>query len=295
MTTRPARLIGCGQITWPRQMPEEHVLAEIAAAGYDGAPAGPTVGETAAQTLARYRASGLRPAPGYLGADFWRRDQRHAILERAAEFAAFAAAVGCHELYVAPAGFDYVTRSGQTRSQVSGHVAPEDALSPDELQIFAETLNAVGERTLREGVASCFHNHVGAVIETRDEIDQLLALTDPSLVFLGPDTGHLAWAGADPVAFVHQYAGRIRTLHVKDVDAAVVTWARQQRAGYAEAQQAAIWTELGQGSVDFPAIFAALDAAGFGGWVIVETDVTQLPTALESARVSRAYLRTLGL
>jgi inosose dehydratase len=52
-----------------------------------------------------------------------------------------------------------------------------------------------------------------------------------------------------------------------------------------------IWTELGTGAVDFPAIFAILEQAGFSGWLIVETDVTQLPSALESALISRSYLR----
>ena len=32
----------------------------------------------------------------------------------------------------------------------------------------------------------------------------------------------------------------------------------------------------------------------FDGWLIVETDVTQQPTAYESARISREYLNTLG-
>jgi inosose dehydratase len=100
-------------------------------------------------------------------------------------------------------------------------VRPEDSLTDDEFQVFGEMLNMVGEITLAEGVRSCFHNHVGTVIETRAEVDRLLALTDSSLVFLGPDTGHLAWAGADPVAFCRDYAPRIKTLHLKDINAEV--------------------------------------------------------------------------
>jgi sugar phosphate isomerase/epimerase len=52
---------------------------------------------------------------------------------------------------------------------------------------------------------------------------------------------------------------------------------------------------LGNGSVDFPAIVDLLHGRGFSGWLIVETDVTQQPTALRSAQMSRDYLRTLGL
>jgi inosose dehydratase len=65
--------------------------------------------------------------------------------------------------------------------------------------------------------------------------------------------------------------------------------------GYRRYSDEGIWTELGRGAVDFPAILSILKGVGFSGWLIVETDVTQLPTALESAQISRRYLRQLGL
>ncbi len=292
----PTIEIGCGQITWSNDTPEEQVLAEIAQAGYAGAPAGLSAGRTAEQAQALYARHGLKPAPGYLGVDFWRADQCDSILERAREYAAFMRQVGCTELYVAAGGFNsYITAGGRSRAQLAGHVGPADAMTDAEYQQFADTLNQVGAITLREGVRSCFHNHVGSVIETRAEIDRLLALVDPALVFLGPDTGHLAWAGADPVAFCRDYAAQIKTIHVKDVDAAVRERGRTHEWDYGTFTDNGIFAELGEGSVDFPAIFAILRDAGFAGWVIAETDVTQKPTALESATISRAYLGGIGL
>jgi inosose dehydratase len=288
--------VGCGQITWSNDTAEDQVLAEIAQAGYAGAPAGPPSGRTAAQIQALFASHKLKPAPGYLGADFWRADQRDSILERARQYAALMRELGCSELYVAAGGFkSHITSSGRSRSQLAGHVAASDALTGAEYQTFADTLNQVGEITLREGVRSCFHNHVGSVIETREETDRLLALADPALVFLGPDTGHLAWAGADPVAFCRDYATRIKTIHVKDVSEAVRARGAAQAWDYGTFTQNGIFAELGEGDVDFPAIFAILRDAGFSGWVIAETDVTQKPTALESATISREYLRSIGL
>jgi inosose dehydratase len=292
----PTIEIGCGQITWSRDTPEDQVLAEIGQAGYAGAPAGPSKGRTAEQAQEVFARHGLKPAPGYLGADFWRADQRAAILERAREYAAFMRDVGCTELYVAAGGFEgYTTAGGKTRAQLAGHVGPADAMTEAEYKQFAETLNQVGAITLEYGVRSCFHNHVGSVIETREEIDRLLALTDPALVFLGPDTGHLAWAGADPVAFCRDYANRIKTIHVKDVDESVRVRGSAQEWDYGTFTANGIFAELGEGDVDFPAIFGILRDAGFQGWVIAETDVTQKPTALESATISRAYLRSIGM
>ena len=295
--------IGCGQITWVKftangpewLAPEEQVLAEIAQAGYEGAPAGPKEDRTPEQVREQYERHGLRPAPGYFGADFWIRDRRADILQRMQQHAAFSQQLGCTELYVAPGGFDYRTPGGKTRRETAGHVSAEDSLSDDELEVFADTLNAAGEIALRYGVHICFHNHVGTVIETREEVDRLLALTDPGLVFLGPDTGHLAWAGADAVAFCRDYAERIKTLHIKDIDAGVRERGHAAGWDYGTFERHGIFVELGEGCVDFVTIFDILRGAGFSGWAIVETDVTQKASAFESARVSREYLRTIEL
>ena len=292
----PTIEIGCGQITWSNETPEDQVLAEIAQAGYAGAPAGPWNGRTGAEAQAVFARHGLKPAPGYLGVDFWRADQRDSILERAREYAAFMRDVGCTELYVAAGGFNsYISAGGKSRAQLAGHVGPGDAMTDAEYRQFADTLNQVGAITLEYGVRSCFHNHVGSVIETREEIDRLLAMVDPTLVFLGPDTGHLAWAGADPVAFCRDYAAQIKTIHVKDVAEDVRVRGRAQEWDYGTFTANGIFAELGEGDVDFPVIFGILRDAGFAGWVIAETDVTQKPTALESATISRAYLKSLGM
>lgn len=288
-------LIGCGQITW-RGVAAETVLAEIAQAGYVGAPAGPQAGKSTAEIVATYANFGLKPAPGYLGADYWDQTQTAAILDRARAQAAFAKAAGLTELYVAAGGFNsYQNRRGLTRNQIAGNVRAEDAMTDAEFAQFAKTLNAVGEITLEQGVRSCFHNHVGSTIETREEIDRLWSLVDHGLIFMGPDTGHLAWAGADVLQFCRDYAPSIKTMHIKDINPQVLAEGVPAGWDYRTFSDKGIWTELGQGAIDFPAVFQILADADFSGWLIVETDVTQLPTALESAIMSRTYLKQLGL
>jgi inosose dehydratase len=287
-------LIGCGQLTW-KNVPEDQVLAEIAQTGYDGAPASPKEDRTTQEVIAGFTRHGLKPAPGYLSGDFWEAAQQAPILDRARTYARFMREAGCTELYVAANGGNWVTSRGLTRRQTAGHVRAEDSLSDQQYRQFADTLNQVGEILLAEGVRACFHNHVGTPIETRDEIDHLFALVDPALVFLGPDTGHLAWAGADVVTFCRDYADRILTMHIKDIDPDVLAQGQQAEWDYKTFSDRGIFTELGRGFVDFPAVFDVLDSAGFQGWLIVETDVTQQPSALESAQISRDYLRDLGL
>ena len=282
-------IIGCGQITWDRSLPEEQILAEIAAAGYAGAPAGGgPANRTAQETLDVYARHGLRPAPGYLSGAFWERDQAAAIVAEAADKARLMRELGCAQLYVA-------AQLTPERRLVSGHVGPGDMLPAEGWRQFAETLNRVGEATLAEGVQTCFHNHVGSFVETREEIDRLFALVDRGVVFQGPDTGHLAWAGADVPAFIRDYADAIKTLHIKDIDPRVRAEGVAQGWDYATASANGIFCEIGEGLVDFPAIFATLREANFAGWIIVETDVTQKASAAESATISRRNLQRWGI
>jgi inosose dehydratase len=276
-------------------MPREEVWAEIAKAGYDGVPVSPGLG-TPEETLAFCEGFGFKPAPGYLSGNFWKPEEEAAILERAESYGKFMRDVGCTELYLGPGGFGgYVTESGLNRAELAGHVRPEDMMTDAEFEQFAKTVNKVGEITLKYDVRSCFHNHVGSVIETREEIDRLFDMVDRSVVFQGPDIGHLVWAGADPVQFCRDYADDIKSVHVKDIDPDVLAEGVEKEWEYGKFSSNGIFAELGEGCVDFPEIFDILEEAGYEGWIIVETDRTMKPTAFESAEISRAYLRSVGL
>jgi inosose dehydratase len=181
------------------------------------------------------------------------------------------------------------------RRGVSGHVRAEDALGEEGYRQFAETLSRVGAATLREGVRTCFHNHVGSFIETRAEIDRLFALVDRDVVFQGPDIGHLAWAGDDVLQFCRDYADSIKSLHIKDIDPRVLAEGVAAGWDYRAFSDHGIFIELGEGLVDFPALFAILREADYSGWIIVETDVTRKPSARESAEISRRNLRGWGV
>jgi inosose dehydratase len=280
--------IGCGQITWMNSgKSEDEILEEIAAAGYEGAPASAASLGDVDRVQEQFAEHGLAPAPGYVGAEFWIASKANEIVEQLDRQAEIANALGLTALYVAP-------NLTKKRRELAGHVSASDALSDAEYDTFADTLNRAGAAALRSGVSLCVHNHVGSYIETRAEMDELFSRVDRAKVFLGPDTGHLAWAGDEVPPFIQSHASDIRTIHLKDIDPDVRAQGVANSWNYADASDHGIFTELGQGLVNIPAVLDVLNSSGFDGWVIVETDVTQLPSAAESAKVSREYLRTLG-
>jgi inosose dehydratase len=282
--------IACAQMTWDAERAsEEHILAQTAQAGYAGSfEAHPNGSRSGRETVELYARYGIKPVPGYLSGRHWVKSQQEDILARAAILARHACEMGGAEIYVGP---DRVPE----RDSVAARVGPRDALSAVELQQLADTLNRVGEVTLSQGVRACFHSHTGSYIETREEIDRLFSLLDRSLVFMGPDIGHLTWAGADPIQFCSDYADSIKTMHIKDIDPRVREEGIRNAWDYQTFSDRGIFAEIGEGMVDFAAVFGVLREKDYRGWVVVEIDVTTKPSALESVTTSRRNLRRWGL
>jgi inosose dehydratase len=183
------------------------------------------------------------------------------------------------------------------RERHAGRIRPDLALSASQWVAFstgAEYIaREVGERT---GLRTVFHPHCGGYVETPAEIDRLMRHTDPSLLGLVLDTGHIVYGGGDPLVALDAHADRVWHVHFKDCDLAVATAARAQEMGYLQAVRSQLFCELGHGVVDFAAVKRALDRAGYDGWIVVEQDVFPgCGTPKQSAQKSRDYLRALGL
>jgi inosose dehydratase len=153
-------------------------------------------------------------------------------------------------------------------------------------------------RAVREetGLRTVFHPHCGGYVETPDEIDRLMRLTDRALLGLVLDTGHIVYGGGDPLTVFEQHAERVWHVHFKDCDPAVARDARARGLGYLAAVRAQLFGELGTGAVDFAAVTAALNRQGYDGWIVVEQDVFPgYGTPKDSALRNRKFLRSLGL
>jgi inosose dehydratase len=120
--------------------------------------------------------------------------------------------------------------------------------------------------------------------------------TDPELVHLLLDTGHLAFAGADPLQVAREHAARIKHVHLKDVRPDVVKRARKQKLSFQQAIEDGVFTVPGDGAIDFVPILDVLAGAGFEGWLVVEAEQDPAKACpLQYAKMARAYLsKVLG-
>jgi inosose dehydratase len=131
-------------------------------------------------------------------------------------------------------------------------------------------LDRIADRATAQGVTATIHPHIGTMIESGEETERVLA---DSHIGLCVDTGHLAAAGADPVAITEAHPDRVAHVHLKDVDAELAEQVVDDTITFGEAVKAGIFRPLGQGDVDIAAIVKALESAGYQGWYVLEQDV----------------------
>ncbi len=183
------------------------------------------------------------------------------------------------------------------RTENAGRIQPEYGLSEAQWNTFASGAEKVA-RTVKEttGLRTVFHHHCAGYVETPAEVENLLSLTDPNLLGLCFDTGHYRFGGGDPIVGVKKHADRIWHVHFKDCQPDVAAQSRREGWDYFQSVKHGVFSELGQGDVDFTAVLAALQAQKYDGWIVVEQDVLPgMGNPKESAQRNREYLRHIGL
>lgn len=159
-------------------------------------------------------------------------------------------------------------------------------------EALAEGLNAAGRIAAEYGMKLAYHHHGGTVVESPEEIDRLMALTDPSLVHLLYDTGHAYYGGADPLNLLQKHYDRIAYIHLKDVRDAVLEEARREGADFVTCIRKGVFTVPGDGCIDFAPIMALLVQREYDGWAMLEGEQDPaLHPPYEYARRSLEYLK----
>ena len=164
-------------------------------------------------------------------------------------------------------------------------------MNEEERKLLADGLDKLGKIAKDKGMTLTFHHHMGTVVQTEEEIDKFMELTDPELVFLLFDSGHLSFAGINPENVLKKYVNRVKLVHLKDIRKEMVEKSRAERWSFLKGVREGVFTVPGDGDVDFAPIFSILEEAGYEGWVVVEAEQDPAKAnPLEYAIKARKYI-----
>jgi sugar phosphate isomerase/epimerase len=137
----------------------------------------------------------------------------------------------------------------------------------------ADLLNKGNATMSATGLHAGYHNHDAEwhPIDGQRPMDILAANTDKSIM-LQFDVGTCLEAGADPVAWIKQNPGRIRSMHLKD-------WSPQN--GYK--------VLFGEGVAPWKQLFAAAESVGGAQYYLIEQEGSRYPELETAQRCLEAY------
>jgi sugar phosphate isomerase/epimerase len=156
----------------------------------------------------------------------------------------------------------------------------------DDYRWNAEEFNRFGAAIKTAGMKFGYHNHT-MEFRAQDGVipfDELLRLTDPSLVTIEMDCGWVMVGGANPIDFLKRYPTRISMLHVKDFKPTA------QPTTVVDPPPAA---ELGRGTLDYRPIFEAAKKANIKH-CFVEQEGYDMPV-YEALKIDADYMKNLHI
>jgi inosose dehydratase len=163
----------------------------------------------------------------------------------------------------------------------------ERATSLEELKEAAITINEAAKRTYELGVKACVHPHLWTELQDQNELDTLMELVDPNVVFFAPDTAHLSKAGIDPVSVIRKYKSQVAYVHLKDLmpdDASIADFPMLMGN-----EALPVFCELGLGTLHFAPIIDCLNEIDYKGWLTVEIDKST-STPYRSLEICRDFV-----
>jgi len=285
--------LGIAPIAWTNDdMPElggentfEQCLSEMALAGYTGSEVGNKYPKDPAALNRALALRGMTICNAWFSSFLTTKPLKETV-DAFVKQRDFLYEVGARVIGAAEQGHSI---QGQADTPV---FAAKPVFTDDEWKRLADGLNELGRLAVQKGMTLTYHHHMGTGVQTAEEIDRLLSLTDPGLVWLLFDTGHLAFSGIDPESVLRKHVRRIRHVHLKDVRRKVLERVRPERLSFLKAVREGVFTVPGDGGVAFDPLFRFLGEAGYAGWMVVEAEQDPAKAnPLEYAIKARRFIR----
>ena len=151
-------------------------------------------------------------------------------------------------------------------------VPNKPVFNEEEWSLLTKGLEQLGELAREKDMKIVYHHHMGTGIQDIPEIDRLMEETNPELVSLLYDCGHLYFADQDYVEVLRKHSNRIAHVHLKDVRDEVLAKVKQENLSFLDAVKSGVYTVPGDGNIKFEPIFDILKEIDYKGWFVVEAE-----------------------
>lgn len=142
--------------------------------------------------------------------------------------------------------------AGAKHYVIGGGAVRHNGRQEKDYEVAAKLLDQVVDLGEAAGLVVSYHPHLGSLAQAPEQVD---ALMNASKIALCADVAHLAAGGADPAAVIRKYSGRLKYVHLKDLN-----------------KTTGEFLPLGEGDIDLEDVINAVIESGYQDWVTVELD-----------------------
>lgn len=164
----------------------------------------------------------------------------------------------------------------------------------EEWEKVTQGMNKLAELAEEKGMKVSYHHHMGTGIQTPEEIDQFMEMTNEN-VYLLFDSGHLVYSEGTEEAGIQvlkKYIDRVAHVHLKDIRKKVAEKVKEDQASFLEGVKRGAFTIPGDGMIDFTPIFKILEEGEYEGWMVVEAEQDPaVANPFEYALKARTYIK----
>lgn len=161
--------------------------------------------------------------------------------------------------------------SGAIHGDIDRSLGGRPQLSEQQWPEFADKMNKMAEHVRQYGLQVAYHHHMGTLVQSEADIDELMNRTDHSVGLL-LDTGHLVMAGASPDAVLSRHIERIVHFHAKDIRLNVFERFLTSDWTFLRSVLEGVFTVPGDGHIDYAPLLNRLRDTDYRGWVVIEAE-----------------------
>ena len=166
------------------------------------------------------------------------------------------------------------------------YLPPAERGGLEKIRVLCDKLNRAGEKCRAAGLRFAYHNHAFEFepMEGTSGFDLMVQRLDKNLCGFELDCFWVSVAGHDPAKLLHDLAGRVPLVHLKDKPANAPVM-------YKESVDRSSFKEVGNGSIDWKAVLRAAAAAKVEHYFVEQDQTPGDP--IDSLRQSFGYVSKL--
>ena len=283
----PTGWVNDDDISIDDNIPFKQIVSEMGLAGFQGSSIGHKYPTDTKVLKAELKLRNLKISEPWASTYFTVKDMKEQTIENFKERMKFIKEMGGNTMVVAELGH-------AVHQQPVAPLPNKPKFTDEQWNEMVNGLNELGKLAVKNGMKLCYHPHIGTGVEKLEDIDRLMEDTDPRYVNLLLDTGHLYYAGVNPLEVTKKYADRIKHVHLKNIRKSVLEKSINDNRSFLDSIRDGVFTVPGdpEGEINFEPIFQELANANYEGWLVVEAEQDpKKANPLQYAQMARNYLQ----